>query len=291
MLFLKIIFLLIFSTLVFATNNLKSNYFIQHDVIMLSDIVHVKKKDDKKLFNIEKYRHSKRIQKDKLLKILQKNGYSNYTSKHSYIQFTKQSPIDIGILQESIKKLYKNKYKNIKISSIIIAPTHYLDKLPKHYSVHFNKRAHLSNKGVLYIKTDDNKKIFFNYEIVTTITVLVARNNIKKDSELSSINTRKNSIILNRLRAMPLQRLHVNKYQAKHNLKTNDIITNRDVIGLYLIKRGSNINVNLKNAGINIYFSAKALQNGRLGDRISVLQKKGKKLKVIVTGRNKAEVQ
>jgi len=291
MLFTKIIFLLIFPILIFAANNLQSNYFIQNDFIMLSDIVHVDKQNDKKLFNIDKYRHSKRIKRDKLLKILQKNGYSNYTSKHSYIQFTKQSPIDIRILQESIKKLYKNKYKNIKISSIIIAPTHYLDKLPKHYSVHFNKRAHLSNKGVLYIKTDDDKKIFFNYEIVTTITVLVARNNIKKDSELSSVNTRKNSIILNRFRAMPLQRLHVSKYQAKHNLKTNDIITNRDVIGLYLIKRGSNINVNLKNAGINIYFSAKALQNGRLGDSISVLQKKGKKLKVIVTGRNKAEVQ
>ncbi len=291
MLFIKIIFLLIFPILIFAANNLQSNYFIQNDFIMLSDIVHVKKKDDKKLFNIDKYRHSKRIKRDKLLKILQKNGYSNYASKHSYIQFTKRSPIDTTLIQNSIKKLYTQKYKTIKISSITIIPTHYLEKLPQNYSVHFNERAHLSKKGVLYIKTDDNKKIFFNYQILAAVSVLTARNNIKKDSELSSVNTRKKSIILNKFRAMPLQGLHVSSYQAKHNLKTNDIITNRDVIGLYLVKRGSNVSVSLQNEGIDIFFSAKALQNGRLGDSISVMQKNNKKLKVVVVGRNKAEVK
>jgi len=291
MLFIKIIFLLIFPILIFAANNLQSNYFIQNDFIMLSDIVHVKKKDDKKLFNIDKYRHSKRIKRDKLLKILQKNGYSNYASKHSYIQFTKRSPIDTTLIQNSIKKLYTQKYKTIKISSITIIPTHYLEKLPQNYSVHFNERAHLSKKGVLYIKTDDNKKIFFNYQILAAVSVLTARNNIKKDSELSSVNTRKKSIILNKFRAMPLQGLHVSSYQAKHNLKTNDIITSRDVIGLYLVKRGSNVSVSLQNEGIDIFFSAKALQNGRLGDSISVMQKNNKKLKVVVVGRNKAEVK
>ncbi|ADN09151.1 flagellar basal body P-ring formation chaperone FlgA [Sulfurimonas autotrophica] len=291
MLFIKIIFLLIFPILIFAANNLQSNYFIKNDFIMLSDIIHVNKKDDKKLFNIDKYRHSKRIKRDKLLKILQKNGYSNYASKHSYIQFTKRSPIDTTLIQNSIKKLYTQKYKTINISLITLVPTRYLDKLPKNYSIHFNKRAHLSKKGVLYIKTDDNKKIFFNYQILAAVSVLTARNNIKKDSELSSVNTRKNSIILNKFRAMPLQGLHVSRYQAKHNLKANDIITSRDVIGLYLVKRGSNVNVSLQNAGIDIFFSAKALQNGRLGDSISVMQKNDKKLKVVVVGRNKAEVK
>ncbi len=291
MFFFKIIFLLTFSTLIFAVNNLQSNYFVQHDFIMLSDILHVKKKDDKKLFSIEKYRHTKRIQRDKLLKILRNNGYYDYTSKHNYIQFTKQSPIDTTILKKSIKKLYKKKYLQITISSITVTPIHYLESLPKNYTVHFNTRAHLSSKGILYIRTNDNKKIFFNYEIVATVSILVARKNIKKDSELSRINTRKNSIILNRFRAMPLQSLHVSKEQAKHNIKTDDIITMRDVIALYIVKRGSDIYVSLQNAGIDIFFTAKALQNGRLGDSISVMQRNGKKLRVVVIGRNKAEVQ
>jgi flagella basal body P-ring formation protein FlgA len=90
---------------------------------------------------------------------------------------------------------------------------------------------------------------------------------------------------------MHIETLHVKQYQSKHNLKKDSVITQRDVLGLYLIKRGSNINVKLENAGINIFFSAKALQNGRIADTISVLQKNGKKIKVKVTGRNKAEMK
>jgi len=258
---------------------------------MLSDIVHVKQENDKKLFDIDTYRHSKRIKRDELLNTLQKYGYDDFTSKHSYIQFTKKSPIDTTFIQQKVKNLYKKKYREIKISSVKIIPTHYLEQLPKRYTVVFNQRAQLSNKGVVYIKTDDNKKIFFNYHLNAVIVVLTARVNIQKDSELQSINTRKKSIILHKFRAMPLQSLHVGKYQAKHNIKANTVLTNRDVIRLYVIKRGTNISVTLKSEGINIFFSAKALQNGRVGDIISVKQRNGKVLKARVLGKNKAEIQ
>jgi len=258
---------------------------------MLSDIIHVNKKDDKKIFIIDASRHSKRVRREQLLNILKKNGYLNYTSKHSYIQFTELSPIDKTAIKNSLKQFYINKYKNINIQKITLQPMHYLNELPESYTVHFPKNAHLSRKGVLYIKTSNNKKIFFSYQITARVDVLVARTDIKKDSELSNINTKKNSIILNKFRAMPIESLHVKQYQSKHNLRKGNVITKRDVLGLYLIRRGSNINVKLENAGINIFFSAKALQNGRIADTISVMQKNGKKIKVQVTGKNKAEMK
>ena len=291
MLFVKIIFLLIVSTSLFATNNLQSNYYIENDFIMLSDIVHVNKENDRKLFNIDKNRHTKRIKKRELLKILHENGFDNLTSKHSYIQFTKESPIDTTFIKNSIKKHYTEKYKNIKISAITLFPTHYMEELPKRYTVHFSNKAHLSNKGILYIKTDDNKKIFFKYKISATVSILFARKNIKKDNELTNVNTQKKSIILDKFKAMPLQGLHVKHYQSKHNIKAGDIITQRDVVGLFLVKRGSSVSVNFNNNAIHIYFSAKALQNGRLGDTISVIKRNGKRIRVVITGKNKAEVQ
>ncbi|UCM99226.1 flagellar basal body P-ring formation chaperone FlgA [Sulfurimonas sp. SWIR-19] len=291
MLFLKIILLLISFSTIFAANTLQSNYFIKNDFIMLSDIVSVNKENDKKLFNIDKNRYSKRIQKKELLKILHKNGFDNFTSKHSYIQFTKRSPIDTTFIKNSIKKHYTEKYKNIKISETTLFPTHYMEELPKHYTVHFSTKAHLSNKGILYIKTDDNKKIFFKYKILATVSILFARKNIKKDNELTNVNTQKKSIILDKFKAMPLQGLHVKHYQSKHNIKADDIITKRDVVGLFLVKRGSSVSVNYNNNAIHIYFSAKALQNGRLGDTVSVIKRNGKKIRVVITGKNKAEVQ
>lgn len=258
---------------------------------MLSDIVHVKKKDDKKLFRIRADRYSKRIKREELIETLNRNGYKNYTSKHSYIQFTRQSPINTTYIKNALKKLYTKTYKHINITSITIRPMHYLDKLPKKYTIIFNKNAFLSHQGILSIKTQENKKIFFNYQIFATVTVLLTRNNIKKGSELSNINTKKDSIILTKFRAMPIQVLHVRKYQSKYNLKKDKIITNREVTGLYLVKRNSFVNVRLNNAGISIFFSAKALQNGRIGDTIHVVEKNGKKIKVSVTGRNKAEMK
>ena len=158
---------------------------------MLSDIIHVSKEDDKKIFTIDASRHSKRIRREQLLNILKNNGYMNYTSKYSYIQFTELSPIDTTTIQNSLKQFYINKYKNINIQKITLQPMHYLNELPKLYTVHFPKNAHLSRKGVLYIKTPNNKKIFFSYEITARVGVLVARTDIKKDSELSNINTKK----------------------------------------------------------------------------------------------------
>ena len=290
-LFIKLIFLLFLSSSIFANNNLKSNYSIKSNIIMLSDILHVKKKDDKQLFRIGADRYSKRIKREELLEILNRNGYKNYTSKYSYIQFTRQSPINTTHIKNALRKLYTKAYKHINITSVTVTPMHYLDTLPKNYTVLFNKYTSLSNKGVLSIKTQDNKKIFFNYKISATVTVLLTRDSIKKGSELSNINIKKNSIILTKFRAMPIQVLHVGKYQSKYNLKKDKILTIREVTGLYLVKRNSFVNVKLKSAGMIIFFSAKALQNGRLGDIIRVVEKNGKKIKVSVTGKNKAEMK
>ena len=68
------------------------------------------------------------------------------------------------------------------------------------------------------------------------------------------------------------------------------LITSRDVTGLYLVKRGESVNVTLKSSGIDISFSAKALTSGRAGDMISVLRSEGKKIKVRVIGKNRAEM-
>ena len=258
---------------------------------MLSDIVHVNKENDKKLFTIDQSRHSKRVKKDKLLQILKQNGFDQYTAKSSYIQFTKKSPIDTTKIKKKIRQFYQNKYQEIQISSITLMPLHYLSELPNSYTVHLNKRAYLMNKGVVHIKTLDNKKIFFQYHIKATLPVITARVDIKKESEIQRLNTRKKSIMLNKFRAMPLQSLHVSEYQAKHNIKADTILTKRDVLGLYLVKRGANVNVNLKSQGISIFFSAKALQNGRLGDTISVRKNNTKSLRVVVTGKNKAEIK
>ena len=69
------------------------------------------------------------------------------------------------------------------------------------------------------------------------------------------------------------------------------ILTQRDITTLNLISRGSSVNVILKDKNLNISFLAKALQNGKLNDIITVQKNNNEKVKVKVIGRNRAEIR
>jgi len=287
---LKILFLLFISVNLFSDVYLRSNYYVENREIMLSALVK-KTKEDVQLFHIDKSRYSKRVKSKKILQILNSHGIKNYKSKHSYIQFTKKSPINSEKIKNTIKKIYKEKYTQIKIKTIFVEPRSYIETLPKSYEIILKSKSHLAKDGTLYIKTDDKKKIFFNYKIDAEIIVYEAREDIKRNIELSNINCKKNSIILDKFRAMPLQNLFKGTIQSTHNIKQGTILTTRDAQGLYLVTRGSNVNVTLNSSNLAISFSAEAQQNGRVGDIITVKKSSGKKIKVRVTGKRRAEVR
>jgi flagella basal body P-ring formation protein FlgA len=287
---IKAIFLLLLSLNLLANQQLKSNYFIQNNYVLLSDIVN-NPRVDLKLYDIDKTRHSKRIKSKLLIKRLQTLGYKNFNTKHNYTQFTQKSPINMDKIKLTILNRYNKEYQNIKIKNVQVNPRSYLTQLPSHYKVNIGKNSHLNRKGILYLKTLDNKKIFFNYIVEAKIKVIKSKNEIKRGDELSNLNTKKKSIILNKFRAMPLQELKKSSFQAKTKIKADSVLTTRDFIGLNLIRRGSNVHVSIINLNMAVSFMAKAHQNGRYGETIVVINKSGKKIKVLVTGRNIAEIR
>ncbi|MDA3909095.1 MAG: flagellar basal body P-ring formation chaperone FlgA, partial [Sulfurimonas sp.] len=148
-----------------------------------------------------------------------------------------------------------------------------------------------SRSGVVNIKTLDNKKIFFNYDIVANIWIHLSKEKIKRKVELSSVNTIKKSILLDRFMSKPIQNLNDQSLQGKHQIKKNEILTTRDVEILSVVKKNSYINVSLDSHNMSISFNAKALQSGKLGDIITVEKANRKRLRVRVIGKNKAEMR
>jgi flagella basal body P-ring formation protein FlgA len=114
---------------------------------------------------------------------------------------------------------------------------------------------------------------------------------MKKGEKLSILNTIKKEIKFDRFRALPISAKHINTTQLKHHIKKEILLTTRDIEILNLVKKGSNINVTLNNKNITISFLAKALQNGKLNDIITVRKSDGKKIKVKVIGKNRVEIQ
>jgi len=288
--FLTILFFHFFSLLVLANEELKREYFIKNDVVMLSDIIQ-NPKEDFLLYQIPKSRHTKRVKASKLIKKLQAVGYKNFQTKHAYIQFTQKSPLNLQAFKKELQKYYQKHYKEINILHAELSPNHYIISLPKEYTIHFGRNAYLSKKGVFYIKTNKNKKIFFHYTLHATLSLYETKKEIQKGEELSFINCKKRSIMLDKFRAMPLLELPRGQYEAKHRIKKSKLLTERDVTGLYLIKRGSPVTITLQDGGVSITFSARALQNGRYGDTIAIRKHNNKKIYVTVTGKNRAKVK
>lgn len=286
----KFIFFILLSSLLYAENIIQSTYYINSDDIYLSSIIK-DPSNDKQIYKIELGKYTKRVRTKELLKVLKKYGYKNFSAKSRYVKFIKKSPIDTSKIASSIEKYYLDNYKNIDIKEIIVEPRGYLETLPQEYKVEIRRQNYLSRSGILNIKTVDNKKIYFNYRIVANIWIYITKQRIKKDTELSVINTQKKSILLDNFRAKPIEVLDANALQSKHHIKKNKIITSRDIEVLNVVKKNSYVNVSLDSLNMSISFSAKALQDGKVGDTITVQKSDLKRLKVKVVGKNRVEIR
>lgn len=285
----KIFFLFLFSSNLFSIT-LNPTYFVNSDNIKLRDII-PDADYDIRLYKIEKNRYSKKVKSKNLIQILSSHGYKEIETSSRYIKFIKKSPIDLSSIKDNIILNYKKKYPAITIHSVEIIPRGYITTLAKKYQVIMPKKFHLSNKGTLHTKTLQNKKVFFDYLLNATLQVHIAKKNVRKGDEVSFTNTKKQKIQLHKLKAIPITSKDFNTVQFKRNLKENKLITEKDVQALYLVKKGSSAVVNINNNNINISFSAKALQSGKLHDIITVQKRDMKRLRVQVIGKNQVTIK
>ena len=285
----KILFLSLITLTLYSSQTLKANYYVENSEVRLSTLI-PNIKNDVTLYTITKGRYTRRVRSKEILKLLKTHGYKSYITKSSYIKFTKKSPIDTTKIKEALKNIYTQRYTFIEIQKVEIHSKSYLKTLPKEYKVKLQSKSHLKDRGTLSIKSNSNRQLFFNYKIYATVTIFKARENIKRNTELSHLNAVKKSIILENFRAMPIQKIENAGLQSKHSIKKDTVLTKRDVQTLQLIKRGSTVNVTLNNKNMDISFSAQALQSAVYGDTIKVKKTNNKVIKIRVTGKNRGEV-
>jgi len=285
----KLLLLILLSCTLFAMEILHDNYYVESDIIKISDIT--KNKDNTFLYKMLEGRYTKRVQAKDLLSLLKKHGYKSYKAEHAYVKFIKKSPIDISKIKKYITGYYKQKYPHIIIKNVEVRSRGYLKNLPKEYTCKMQSRSYLRNSGIMYIKSSSHKQIFFNYHVEATLYIYVTKDTIQRGEELSNLNIQKKKIVLEKFNAEPLLEMKKATLQSKYRIKEGKLLTSRNITKLYLIKRGSNVNLSLDSANMFISFSAKAMQNGCYGDTIIVMKSNGKRLRAKVVAKHRAEIQ
>jgi len=289
MLKIIILFLLLLPFNLFAST-LNPIYFVHSKNIKLQDIF-PNAKYNITLNTIQKNRYSKKIKTKELKKQLAKHGFENLESSSRYIKFIIKSPIDSSFIENEIVKSYKKTYPKINIDAILVVPRGYIKSLPTKYTVKMPKKFYLSKNGTLSIKTLQNKKIFFDYFIDATLSVYTLNNYTRKGTRISALNTKKEIVELDKFRDIPINIEHLNISQTRRNTKERSILTIKDIQTLNLVAKGSHVIVNHDSNNINISFSAKALQSGKLHDIITVQKNNMKRLRVQIIGKNQVKIK
>ena len=271
-----------------ASEYLKEKYFTPTNDINLSLITN-DTKNDKTIYHIERDRYLKRVRSKDLLRLLQQNGYRRFKAKRSYVTFIKLSSVDLSPIRQKLTDYFKKNYKQIDIHSLKIIPKMRIEKLPKEFTFKVRSNALLNSHGTVSIITPKKKQIFFEYFLDATLPVYKAKKKIARGEVLSLQNLSKERIRFERFRAMPVQQ--ISGLQAKHHITKGKLITKRDVERVDLVRRGEFVSVILKESDLEIDMSAKALQAGGLNDIILIQNRRGKKLRVRVIGKNLVEIE
>lgn len=222
----------------------------------------------------------------------------NATSPHDIIELRlgciEHYPKEFIISQ--IKELYLEHYPSMKISKIEIEPINELDtKIEKQYikEVVINKTALRSNDGSFYLIYDKNRqrRIYFDLKISADITLLKAKSNLERKKTLSTEDVESEMVYFDRVRDFPITLKDIKHTMLRRYIKKGEVIYRRDITQSTLIKKNSTVKATIKDGGVELVFSATALDDGDVGDIIEIRKPNGKQYSATITGKNQVLVK
>jgi flagella basal body P-ring formation protein FlgA len=188
-----------------------------------------------------------------------------------------------GVIENNITSVYKQAFDNIQIDKVILK---YYGKKPK--KIEYINISSINPKNPKGIVKLNNYK-FVYYKLLAKIRVLKSTKIINKNDIINSSNSKLTYITFKNLYKMPLTKIPKNS-SAKFYIPQNKIIYNYMVTTPNVVQRNSPITIISQSGGIQISFSATALQNGKPGDIIKVRDENNKIYKVKIDKNGNGEL-
>jgi len=194
-------------------------------------------------------------------------------------------------LENYIYKKFTGYYPSMSVSSIMIKANSTIPKGYKLSRVFFQKNSLKRENGnfsAIYSKDSYEKRVFLKYHIDATVPVFVATDAITSHTPLDSSMFSIKTIKFTNFYDKPIQKLA--GYESKTYLPKGKILTSRLVRKTPLIYRNSTVNAVASDGGLEVYFTAKALEDGSLGQVIKVKRDR-KILRAKVISQDKVQIR
>lgn len=285
--------LVIFLFIFFVTaqcDTLKQNYTFNEPKIYSSDLV----SDCPKRFEVLQIPDDKttyRINAQIIAKTFELNGCSIDPGKIRYVNFTKQSALDLSPFKQQLMDAFISAYPTIHIKNIDVFTRGFIESIPKNSKAVFDQDVCDHHNGTFYVLDESGIRRYFDFSIDATLNVLHSNQKINQKQVLSSANSAFKSVPFERFRGKPLSALPHQAQRFRRSLRENTPIVDRYLEPLPIVLKGSKVSVQVQNGLVIVEFIATATQEGALYDIITIEKSDKKRAKAKVIGENRVELQ
>ncbi|WP_457596154.1 flagellar basal body P-ring formation chaperone FlgA [Hydrogenimonas sp.] len=212
------------------------------------------------------------------------------------ISFTTAEAGPIGHIEElkkAIKARFIEHYPTLSIERIHLEPTSKKERFDFDEAtcrIRLSKGVLQRANGTLAVKCGRCAH-FLKYRIEGKIGLYKARHQIKKDKIVASDALERVEIPFTTLRRRPLTQIGEKRYIARRNIQAGKIVTTEMVAPIPEVRKHDRVRCVYRDEGLFVEFDATALQNGYIGDSVTVKRGDGRTLRGVVTGKKSVEIR
>jgi len=280
--------LLFFSTWAYGYT-LEQNYTYNNPVIHAKDLF-AELPVDFEILRIPDDTTRYRIDAQIITKSFELYGIAIDSTKVRYVNFTKESHIDLSPLELQLTKALKERYPTIVITQLRITPRGYLQSLPKEVKAVFDPKLFQNAQGTFYILDEQGIRHYLDYAVTATINVLHTTKKVDRRESLDGLNTQLKTIPFTSFKDIPVVEPSPHAYRFRSSIKANVPLTQRNIEALPLVIKGQKVTVEIRSDNVIVEFEATATQEAGLYDMITIQKSDGKRVKAKVIGENRVEL-
>lgn len=285
--FLALLFLLFAASHAYE---LKNEYVYTENTIVSTDLF----PDLPQRFEIVRIPSDKtlyRLDANVVAKTFELHGITVDTAHVRYVNFVKQSPVDLTPLKEQLTRKFLECYPSIRINALTVTPRGYLESLPAEVRGSFDSRVCQNASGTFYLLNAQGLRRYLDYSIDAMLPILHTTQKVSRKEVLSGFNTLIKPIPFQSFKDLPLTSLPSRPARFRAGLKSGSALTVRNIEEVPLVLKNENVIVQVRNGAVILELSATATQEGSLYDIITIQKRDGKRAKAKVIGENRVELQ
>jgi len=207
----------------------------------------------------------------------------------------KQSTFNLAELNFELIKVFKAEYPTMVVQNLAIEPASSASaKLGKFERIEIPQGALRQSSGMFSAVFDNGAReirVFFRYRLTAEVEIVKAVKDIPKDALIEDGDIESIMVPFAGIKDKLLQKADILGLAAKRYIRVGGIIGPKDATKQPIVKRGSMVTAVVADADLELEFEATALEDGIVGQNLSVKGKNGKIYKAVVVGPSRVGIR